>query len=87
MHQHQEQLQPLMSMPAANWEELQQDVRMNVADAMEDFYRRHARALCKLELIIETELLPKLKDGRASQETRWTVELVERLLFRVAHSG
>lgn len=88
MQQHLEQLQPLMSLPPANWEELQQAVRVNVAEAMEDFYRRHARALRKLELIIETELLPKLKgippDGRASKETRRTAELVKRLLCRVA---
>ncbi|XP_017102433.2 uncharacterized protein [Drosophila bipectinata] len=81
------QLRTLMSLPPANWEALQQAVRVNVAKAMEDFYRRHARGIRKLELMIERELLPKLRgippDGKASKETRRTVRLVKRLLYRV----
>ncbi|XP_017064993.1 uncharacterized protein LOC108103817 [Drosophila eugracilis] len=65
-----------------NWEKVQREIRLKVAEAMEGFYSMHSKAWVKMQQLIQEELLPKL-ERNAMGDLKEITELMRRLIVRV----
>ncbi|XP_039497162.1 uncharacterized protein LOC120455244 [Drosophila santomea] len=65
-----------------NWDAVQQEINVKVAEAMKGFYSVHSKALHKMERLIHQKLVPELT-GTSSSDLKEIAELLRRLVDRV----
>ncbi|XP_043658802.1 uncharacterized protein LOC122623612 [Drosophila teissieri] len=74
-----------IDMPAldpANWDAVQQEINVKVAEAMQGFYSVHSKALQKMERLIRQRLVPELT-STSSSDLKEIADLLRRLVDRV----
>ncbi|XP_016979999.1 uncharacterized protein LOC108045245 [Drosophila rhopaloa] len=65
-----------------NWDEVQQMINLKVAEAMNDFFSIHSKALMRLERLIQKHLLNKV-DSLSPGDLREIAVLVRKVLKRL----
>nr|NP_001285195.1 uncharacterized protein Dmel_CG44437 [Drosophila melanogaster]AHN59665.1 uncharacterized protein Dmel_CG44437 [Drosophila melanogaster] len=67
---------------ASNWDALQKEINLKVAETMKSFYREHSKAIYKMEQLIIDRLGPETSHN-SNSEIKEIAELMRRLVNHV----